>query len=190
MKDWVDIHALNVIHFTHGATDPVQGFRAHGVRVVNLADGAGTDETFVSCMHIEPGGWIVDPPSGRDCTMLVVHGQVTLEERRPYPLSHFLTSGVGVVLTADVPYSIASQAGAIVMVVEAERLQATQDGKSSPERIMGQTWPGERFDLRPRIWLSVCLRIYYRLKWSPWWRPVRRAARAMRVELSGWAARE
>ena len=40
MSDFVDIHALNVVHFTHGATDPLRGLRAHGVRVVMLADGA------------------------------------------------------------------------------------------------------------------------------------------------------
>jgi len=34
---------VQFVHFTAGATHPVQGFKAHGVRVVTLADGAGAD---------------------------------------------------------------------------------------------------------------------------------------------------
>jgi len=32
---------MRVVHFTEGATDPLHGFRAHGVGFVPLADGAG-----------------------------------------------------------------------------------------------------------------------------------------------------
>ena len=66
MSDYVNIHRLNIIYFVRGATDPLQRFRSHGVRSVLLADGAGTDETYVSCLHFDPGGWITDPPADRD----------------------------------------------------------------------------------------------------------------------------
>jgi hypothetical protein len=45
MSDYGDGRPLDVIHFTLGATDPIVGRRAHGVRVVVLADGGGADET-------------------------------------------------------------------------------------------------------------------------------------------------
>ena len=34
--------------------------------------------------------------------------------------------------------------GAIVIAVNAERLNVSKEAVSTPERIMGQVWPGER----------------------------------------------
>jgi len=88
---------VQVIHFTVGATDPVQGFRSHGVRSVALADGAGADETYVSCLHVEPGGWITDPPTVRDSTLLLVHGEATFRSIET-GLRLELSPGVGLAL--------------------------------------------------------------------------------------------
>jgi hypothetical protein len=45
---------MRVIHFTHGATDSLDGsFRALGVTSVSLAEAAG--DTHVTCLHFVPG---------------------------------------------------------------------------------------------------------------------------------------
>lgn len=176
---------VQVVHFTEGATDPVQGFRSHGVRVVTLADGAGADETYVSCLHFEPGGWISDPPAVRDSALLSVYGEATLmgldadtggiEGPRLE-----LSPGLGLIVSADATYRLHSDSGAIVLVVEAERLESTEKGRSTPERIMGATWPGEDQFKRRRTWLSVLRLMRFRLRF---WRPILLA----RMESSGWA---
>jgi hypothetical protein len=176
---------VQVVHFTEGATDPVQGFRSHGVRVVTLADGAGADETYVSCLHFEPGGWISDPPAVRDSALLSVHGEATLmgldaDTRAVTGPRLELSPGVGLILSADAGYRLHSDSGAIVLVVEAERLESTEKGRSTPERIMGATWPGEDQFKRRRTWLSVLRLIRFR---SRFWRPILLA----RMESSGWA---
>jgi hypothetical protein len=173
--------SLNVVHFTHGATDPLQGFRCHGVRVVMLADGGGEYETYVSCLHFEPGGWVTDPPTQRDSAILVVHGDITLHQTRPYTMRHRLSPGVGLVMNADCAYRIESETGAILIVVEAEHLKATEFGISTPERIWGQLWPGEKPGQKPRTLLSIGKSIYYRWKW-------RKVRRLTRLDQSGWTS--
>ena len=51
---------------------------SYGVKMVMLADGAGADETYVSCLHLEPGAWILEVPALRDTGIFVVHGGLTL----------------------------------------------------------------------------------------------------------------
>ena len=181
MSDYGDGRPLDVIHFTLGATDPIVGRRAHGVRVVVLADGGGADETYVSCLHFEPGGWVTDPPAGRDVAILAVQGAVILHEAR-LGMRLDLSPGVGVVMNADVPYRLESEDGGILLTVESERLEATECGISTPERIMGQLWPGEvlREGRRPRSLLSL----YRWISWHVWLaRPIRRPEG---VGSSGW----
>lgn len=76
-------------------------------------------DTYVSCLHIESGGWISDPPAVRDTALFVVHGSVTVWsvelEMRLDP-----SPGVGIVLNADHAYRLESDIGAIVLVVEAD----------------------------------------------------------------------
>jgi hypothetical protein len=172
---------VQFVHFTAGATDPVEGFKAHGVRVVTLADGAGADETYVSCLHFEPGGWISDPPAVRDSAVLVVHGEVTFNSEET-GLRLELSPGTGLVMSADDRYRLNSDWGAIAIVVESERLEATERGISTPERIWGQLWPGESVGERRRTLLSVMRSIWFRLRWKL---PLRR--RVARPESSGWA---
>jgi hypothetical protein len=175
-------NVMQVVHFTAGATDPLKRFSAHGVRFVPLADGAGEDETFVSCLHLEPGAWMNDPPAERDYSILVVQGEVTFVETDTRARLE-LSSGVGVVMNADDRYRLKSEKGAILILVEAERLEATECGISLPERIVGQTWPGEQQTPRPRTLLSVVRKIFYRLKWR---KPRRRL---VRPDVSAWVAK-
>lgn len=104
---------MHVIHFTEGATDPVQEFSAHGVRLVTLADGAGADETYVSCLHFEPGGWISDPPVVRDGLILLVHGEAGFRaEESGLPLQ--LVPGLGLVMNADQRYRLRSSSPSVL----------------------------------------------------------------------------
>ncbi|MGH8255117.1 MAG: hypothetical protein ACRET0_02785 [Steroidobacteraceae bacterium] len=132
---------MQVIHFTVGATDPLEDFRAHGVRFVPLAAGADDNATAVSCLHLAPGAVMADWPCTHDSVLLLVHGDVTVD------LQHGLlevTPGVGVLIASGEPCELRSVAGAIALLVEAPRLAATAAGLSTPTRIAGQRWPGER----------------------------------------------
>jgi len=40
-------------------------------------------------------------------------------------------------------YTLESEQGAILLVVEAQELKATRQGISTPQRIAGQRWPGD-----------------------------------------------
>ena|ERR1700722_438368 len=132
---------MRVIHFTHGATDSLdRSFRALGVTSVWLAEAAG--DTHVTCLHFVPGGQVLAPPVTHDSTLLVVSGEVNVELEVGGSAS--LSGGMGVVIEAGRHYSMQSPTGAIAIAVESQQLQATAAAISTPERIMGQRWPGER----------------------------------------------
>ncbi len=67
---------VDVIHFTHGAADPLTGFDSTGVRFLLLADGHG--DTQLSCVHLDPGAKIEAPPLTHAATLLVIHGRITI----------------------------------------------------------------------------------------------------------------
>ena len=182
---------MRFIHFTEAATDPLMGFCAHGVRCVLLADGAGEAETYVSCLHFEPGGWISNAPAVRDSVLLLVHGEATFELISAHSempgVRHHITPGVGLVTSADDRYRLDSDAGAIVFVVEAERLEATECGISTPERIWGARWPGESDAPLPWTPLRVMRWLYFRLFWARvFGRSLLR--RKPRPDSSGWGS--
>ena len=132
---------MRVIHFTHGATDSLNGsFRALGVTSVSLAEAAG--DTQVTCLHFVPGGKVLAPPVTHDSALLIVSGKVDVLLDAGDRAS--LTGGMGVVIKSRQHYSLHSPTGAVAIAVESGRLQATQEAISTPERIMGQRWPGER----------------------------------------------
>ena len=132
---------MRVIHFTHGATDSLDGsFRALGVTSVSLAEAAG--DTHVTCLHFVPGGKVRAPPVTHDSALLIVSGKVSVLLDAGDPAS--LSAGMGVVIEAGQHYVLDSPTGAIAITVHSPRLQATAQAVSTPERIMGQRWPGER----------------------------------------------
>jgi hypothetical protein len=50
---------------------------------------------------------------------------------------------MGFVVDKKEPYSLRSDTGAIVLIVEATTLTAHARGISTPQRIAGQTWPSD-----------------------------------------------
>ncbi len=134
---------MQVIHFTQGTTDPIDDFDAQGIRFVPLAGGENDGDPTVSCIHLIPGGRIAETPCIHDCALLVVQGRLKLTEIE-YSIRLDLSAWMGVVLSAGEPVQLESEEGAIVVAVESPRLTATARGRSTPDRVSGQHWPGER----------------------------------------------
>lgn len=88
-------------------------------------------------------------------------------------------------MNADDRYRLMSETGAIILVVEAERLEATDAGKSTPERIWGAMSPGEVVVRRRRTMLSVMRWVCFRMGWWPVYRRPCGAARASRDSGAG-----
>jgi hypothetical protein len=51
---------------------------------------------------------------------------------------------MGLVTKAGELDKLQSDGGGIVLLIESDTLEATESAISTPERIMGQFWPGER----------------------------------------------
>lgn len=131
---------MQVIHFTRGAADPLDGFRARETALVNLANAEGASQ--ISCLHLAPGAQILDPPVTHDCALLLVHGRMTIVATET-GMRLALEAGVGVTAEAGERYTLESATGAVVIAIDAERIAPTATGISRPARIAGQRWPGE-----------------------------------------------
>lgn len=124
---------------THAATDPLKGFDATGAHFLPLADGEG--DTHLSCLHLEIGGRIESPSLSHAAALLVVHGSVTIESDIGARIK--FSGGMGAVFTPNEPYTLKSDTGAIVLIVESAELTAHARAISTPQRIEGATWPSD-----------------------------------------------
>jgi redox-sensitive bicupin YhaK (pirin superfamily) len=131
---------MRVIHFTEGATDPLEGFDAKGVHFVPLAD--GSNNTHISCAHLDAGAKIDAPSLTHAAALLVVHGRVTIVTDDPESRID-IHAGMGSVFGKDERYTVHSEAGAILLIIECEELIPHRRGISTPGRIAGQTWPSD-----------------------------------------------
>lgn len=131
---------MQVIHFTEGATDPLQEIAASDARFVQLAEGSG--ESHLGCLHLGPGGNLPRRSISQDCALLTVHGKITLIDDSGFRLP--VSSGMGVVLNANEYFALESDAGGIMMLIQCPHLKAHEGGISTPQRIAGQHWPGEQ----------------------------------------------
>jgi hypothetical protein len=130
---------MQVIHFTHGASDPLLSFQATATHWGPLVDGYGGNH--VGCVHLEAGARIPKPSLTHAATLRVVHGRMTVMTEHEARIE--ILAGVGAVLERHEPYSITSDIGALVLVVESDTLRANIRGVSTPQRIAGQTWPSD-----------------------------------------------
>jgi redox-sensitive bicupin YhaK (pirin superfamily) len=131
---------MRVIHFTHAATDPLKGFDASGASFLPLADGLG--DTHISCLHLEMGGKIEAPSITHAAALLIVHGRVTIEPADTGARINF-SGGMGAVFSPNEPYTLKSETGAILLLVESQELIAHARAISTPQRIAGATWPSD-----------------------------------------------
>jgi hypothetical protein len=131
---------MNIIHFTSGATDPLKGFGASGTSFLPLADGEGN--SHLSCVHLDSGAKVPSPSLTHAAALLVVHGRITVTTEFPNT-QVTIHAGMGAVLKPNEPYSLTSEPGAILLIMEAEQLLAHERGISNPDRIAGQNWPSD-----------------------------------------------
>jgi hypothetical protein len=132
---------MNIIHFTRGATDPLNDFGATGADFLPLADGHG--DSRVSCVHLNPNASINAPALSHASALLVVHGRITITSERGNSRNINISAGMGGVFAAHETYTFRSDLGAILLIVGAQQISAHERAISSPQRIAGQTWPCE-----------------------------------------------
>ena len=130
---------MRVIHFTRPAADPLKSFGATGASFLPLADGQG--DTHLSCLHLEKGGKIEAPSISHAAALLIVHGRVTIESEIGARIN--FSGGMGAVFNPDEPYTLTSEIGAILLLVESQELTAHARAISTPQRIEGATWPSD-----------------------------------------------
>lgn len=131
---------MQVIHFTRGAADLLDGFRAREAALVNLANADGASQ--ISCLHLAPGAQVLEPPATHDCALLLVHGRMTVTAHDT-GVRLALEAGVGITVGTGERYTLESETGAIVIAIDAPRINPTAAGISTPQRTGGQRWPGE-----------------------------------------------
>jgi hypothetical protein len=131
---------MYVIHFTPGAADPLTHMGATGACFVPLMKGQGNSD--VSCLHLDAHARISSPSLTHAAALLVVHGFLTITTQSP-TIRIGIDAGMGCVFDAGEPYSIESEIGAILIIVEADQLSAHERGISSPRRIAGARWPSD-----------------------------------------------
>lgn len=131
---------MQVIHFTRGAADRLDGFRARETALVNLANGEGTSQ--ISCLHLARGAQVLEPPATHACALLLVHGRMTVTATNT-GMRLAVEAGVGVTVEAGERYTLESETGAVVIAIDAQHIEPTPAGISTPGRIAGQRWPGE-----------------------------------------------
>jgi hypothetical protein len=139
---------MNIIHFTERATDPLKGFDAAGARFLPLADGEGN--SHISCLHLETNARIEAPSITHATALLVVHGCITVTTQFPKTKIN-IHAGSGCVLEKNEPYSLDSDSGAVILIVECHKLSAQTRAISSPQRIAGATWPSDPGRIRWRL---------------------------------------
>jgi redox-sensitive bicupin YhaK (pirin superfamily) len=130
---------MRVIHFTHGATDPLAAFDARGASFLPLADSQG--DTHISYLHHERNASIEAPSITHAAALLIVHGRVTIESDIGARIK--FSGGMGAVFTPNEPYTLKSETDAILLLVESQELTAHIRGISTPQRIEGATWPSD-----------------------------------------------
>jgi redox-sensitive bicupin YhaK (pirin superfamily) len=129
-----------IIHFTEAATDPLKSFNAVRATFLPLADGGG--DVHISCLHLDSGASIQNPSLTHAAALLVVHGQVTIEPTDTRARINLL-AGMGAVFNPNEPYTLTSNTGAILLIVECQQLTAHERALSTPQRIAGATWPSD-----------------------------------------------
>jgi len=130
---------MRVIHFTHNAADPLESFDAAAASFLPLADGEG--DTHISCLHLEMGGKIEAPSISHAAALLIVHGRVTIESDIGTRIK--FSGGMGALFSPNEPYTLKSDTGAILLIVESQELNAHVRAISTPQRIEGATWPSD-----------------------------------------------
>jgi hypothetical protein len=130
---------MDLIHFTRAATDPLSG-SASAASFLPLASGHGN--TRISCLHLGMRGKIPAPSIPHSAALFCIHGRVSVTTQFP-EIQINLHAGMGAIFDPNEPYTLESDAGAILLIVESPELTACNRAISTPQRIAGSVWPGD-----------------------------------------------
>ena len=132
---------MKVIHFTSAAADPLESFSSADASFLPLADGNGN--SHISGLHLERNATVSSPSLTHAAALLVVHGRITVETTTPQ-IRIEIHAGSGCIVEKDEAYSLKSEEGAILLIVESQELTAHARAVSTPHRIAGASWPADR----------------------------------------------
>jgi hypothetical protein len=113
--------------------------RGLGANFLPLADGQG--DVHISCLHLESKSCVAAPSITHAAAVLIFHGKVIIESDG---IRSDFSAGIGAIFDTNEPYTLESEPGAILLIVETQELIAHARGISTPQRIAGQSWPGKR----------------------------------------------
>jgi hypothetical protein len=88
------------------------------------------------------GGKIEAPSITHAAAILIVHGRVTIEPAATGARINF-SGGMGAVFSPNEPYTLKSETGATLLLVESQELTPHERAISTPQRIAGATWPSD-----------------------------------------------
>lgn len=119
---------MQVVHFTRArCTLYMRGSIGRAFRPAHTRSG----DCHLGCLLLGAG----------ECVLLTVTGSITFIADCGLRLD--ARSGTGVVLNANEYFALEGGAGGIMMLIRCPHLKAHDNGISTPQRIMGQQWPGD-----------------------------------------------
>ena len=124
---------MKVIHFTEGAAEPFESSQVCLTKFIPILH--GTADTYVTCLHFLPGASVVELPTAQECALMIVFGTATILNFEPR-CSIDLSPGVGVVVEEGEGYALQTSQGAIVIAVNAERLNVSKE----PSPQLNASW--------------------------------------------------
>jgi hypothetical protein len=129
---------MDLLHFTHAAPDPLNSLSTFNASLLPFADGEGN--THLSCLYLEKGGKIDAPSPTYACLMLCVYDCITVTTQLPRTQID-LHAGMGAAVERNEAYSLKSEEGAIVLIVESKALRAEARAISTPQRTARAALP-------------------------------------------------
>jgi hypothetical protein len=128
---------MDVVHFTPDALayDKPQA----GATAVIMPLAAGKGEIEISCLHLSAGGRFSVPPSNHSQLIMTVNG--IAKSTFPTGFGPIIFAGMGILLHPGETCQLESEEGAVIIAVEATKLEADLCGISMPERVAEQQWP-------------------------------------------------
>jgi hypothetical protein len=107
-----------------------------GLGLVSLIEGCG--DIDVSCLHLSPGAEMCDLSMTHDRTVLVLQGQLAVMAGPRSGVRVDLSPGMGLVLKYGERFElIECPHGAVLLLIEAQWLDAVSVGVSSQRRVPG-----------------------------------------------------
>ena len=128
---------MDIVHFTPGMLNYDKPRAGETAATLPLASGTG--DLQVSCLSLSPGGKISVPASIHSQLIMTLNGKAPATF--PTGFGPRIYAGMGMLLHPGETCQLDSELGAVIIAVEATKLDADPCGISLPERVAGQKWP-------------------------------------------------